>query len=435
MTAGTLAVAQDQDMEQLPPPPVQEAATMEIAPPAPAHVTSYGFAIPPGWNMAVAVDALGVYDSNPAFQLQPVGDVAQRYSGNVLLSYVAAHTVYEAAYIPSFTFYRQFTSLNSAEQNLSQTLWHDVSPHTSFSWRLDALKYPSWGGSSFANSSFGSLLMQLSGLTALNLESKVSNASTGFTLEHKLSAHSHIQADFSGGVTKYVHSDSNQVVSLLTEPDSSTWYGQMNAFYDYQLSAHRTLGAGVSSSYFLFTTQDYHLMEQSVALRYAQVLRSGWAYTASAGPQFRENQQSSGILQPGLGLNLDLVHKNRRSAFRASVGSSYQIGQAQGNLTSWTASVSFEHSIGKRCFAGVFGNYQRSESLVNSGPLGTGVTQTVAPAIDGGVRLTRHLVWITNYGFSSQVGVLTQQTAIYRQQFVSGLSFSLDRLFAGGSEQ
>jgi hypothetical protein len=384
--------------------------------------------------MSVAIDALGVYDSNPAFLLQPTGDAAQRYSGNVSVSYLAAHTIYQAAYIPSFTYYRQLTSLNSAEQSLSQTLWHDLSPHTSVGWRLDANKYPSWGGSAFANSSFGSLLMQLSGLTALNLMSKVSSASTDITVEHKLSSRSHLQADFSGGVTKYVHSDSNQFLTLLTAADSTTWYGQMSVSYDYQLGTHRTLGAGVSSSYFLFTAQNYHAMTQSAVLRYSEILRDGWSYSASVGPEIREDQQSSEMLQPGLSLNVDLVHKTRRSAFRGSVVSSYQMGQAQGNLTSWVALLSFEHSIGKRCFAGVFGNYQRSQSLVASGPLGTGVTQTVAPAVDGGVRLTRKLVWFTNYGFSSQEGILTQRKNILRQQIVSGLSLNIDRLFAGGSE-
>ena len=432
MMSGALALAQDQ--EQIPSPPLQEAESMEVAPSAP-HVNNYGVVIPAGWNMALAIDALGVYDSNPAFQLQPAGDAAQRYSGNLSLSYLAEHTIYLASYIPSFTYYRQFTSLNSADQSFDQTVWHDVSPHTSFGWRLEANKYPSWGGSAFANSSFGPLLMELSGLTALNLESKVSNASTGFTVEHKLSGHSHIQADISGGATKYVHSDSGQFVSLLTAPDSSTWAGQMSLLYDYQLSSHRTLGVGVSGSYFVFTTQNYHVMTESAVLRYSEVLRDGWAYTASVGPQFIEEQLSSQPLQPGLSLDFGLIHKTRKSSFRASVGNSYQIGQAQGNLTSWTGLVTFEHAIGKRYFAGGFGSYLRSDSPVTTGSLGTGVTQSFAPAVDGGVRLTRHLVWFTNYGFSVQQGVLTEQKNIYRQQFVSGLSLNVERLFFGGSEQ
>ncbi len=429
-------MAQDQDQipEQIPPTPLQETESMEVAPLAP-HVTDYGFMVPAGWNVATAIDALGVYDSNPAFQFQPVGDAAQRYSGNFSLSYLAEHTVYQATYEPSFSYYRKFTSLDSADQNFSQTMWHDLSPHTSIGWRLDVNKYPAWGGSAFSNSSFGALLMQLSGLTALNLQSNVLNTNTGLTLEHKVSRRSRVQAYVTGGVTKYTQSDSSQFVSLLTEPDSRTWSGQASLFYDYQLGAHRSLGAGVSDYYFFFTTQDYHMTVQSVVLRYSESLRDNWTYSVSAGPQFQEDQHPAPAIQPGLSLNFDLVHRTKKSSFRTSIVSSYQAGQAQGNLTSWTGLVRFEHAIGKRYFAGGFGSYMRSDSPVSTGSLGTGVTQSFAPAVDGGVRLTRHLVWFTNYGFSVQQGVLTEQKNIYRQQVVSGLSLNVDRLFFGGSEQ
>ena len=414
--------------EQIPPPPLEAEASMETAPSMP-HMTSYGFLIPPGWNIGMAADALGVYDSNPAFLLQPSGDVAQRYSGDISLTYLSKHTIYQANYLPSFTYYGQFTDLNNGEQKLSQSLWHDASMRTGFGWRFDAGKYPSWGGSAFSNSSFGSLLMELSGLTGLDLMSNVSTATTGFSVDHKLNQRSHLHADVSGGVNKYVHCDSNQLVSLLTAPDSSTWSGVMSLTYSYQLNSHRTLGTSVSSSYNLFTAQSYHVMTQSAVIRYEEKLRDGWVYSVAAGPEFREEQQSSGSVQPGLNLNVDLVHKTRRTSFRASVVSSYQMGQAQNNLTSWVALLSLEHAIGKHCFAGVFGNYQRSESLVAAGSIGTGSTQTVAPAVDGGVRLGRHVVWFANYGFSAQKGALTRQKTIYRQQLVSGLSFNVDSLF------
>ena len=428
LLAMSKALVLAQDTDGIPPAPLQDVQVMEI-PPSEPHVNDYGFVIRPGWNLGMTIDAIGVYDTNPAFLVQPAGDVAQRYSGSVSLSYLARHTVYQAAYFPSFTYYRNFTTLNSAEQQLSQTLWHEFSPRTDFSWRLDAREYPSWGGSAFANSSFGSLLMELSGLTALNLESKVKNASTGFTLEHRLNHRSHLQVDVSGGVTKYAHSNSNQFVSLLTAPDSSTWSGQMAIFYNYQLNAHRTVGAGISASYFMFTLQNYHQMEQAAVFRYAEILSKNWSYSVCVGPGFREQQNSSEKIQPVLSLNLDLEHKTRKSAFRASVVNSYQMGLAQGSLTDWIALLSFEHSVGKRGFAGVFATYQRSDSAVAVGPLGTGITQSVAPAVDGGIRLARHIVWFANYGVGLQEGVLTQQNKIYRQQFLIGFSFNVDRLF------
>jgi len=423
LLAGTLALAQDDN--QFPVPPVQPAEQMETAPSAP-HITSYGFEVPPGWNVAMAADAIGIYYSNPAFQLQSESDGAQRYSGNVSLSYLAQHTIYQATYLPSFTYYHHFSTLNAADQNLSQNLWHQVNGRTNWTLTMDAQKFPSWGGSSFSSSVFGSLLMQLSGLTALNLVSKVSEASTGFMLEHKPSLRSHLQLDVSGGVTKYVHSDSNQLLSLLTSADSSTWYGQAGVIYGYELSTHRTIGFGASASYFLFTAQDYHVMEESVVLRYEELLSKNWTYSVSVGPQFRE-QQSAAAIQPGLSLDAQVVRKTLKSSFRASAVSSYQMGQAQGNLTSWTASTAFEHSIGKRAFAGVFGTYQRSE-LLASGPLGTGATQTVAPAAEGGFRILRHLVWFANYGYGLQQGVLTQQKNIGRQQFLTGISCNVDRV-------
>jgi len=401
---------------------------MEVPPSVP-HMTSYGVIIPPGFNISVAADALGMYDTNPVFQVQPSGDEAQRYSGNVALTYLSKHTFYQAAYTPSFSYYRKFTSLNSTEQNFSQNLWQEVSPRTGIGWQVDVRRYPSWGGSSFSGSSFGSLLMELSGLTALNLISEVSTANTGFTLEHKLNRRSRLRADFSGGVSKYVHSNSNQFLGLLTAPDSSTWAGQMSLAYGYDLSSHRSLGVAINSSYFVFTAQDYHAVTQSVLLRYSEKLRNGWYYSVAAGPEFREEKLSSGAPRPALSISFNAAHKTRKSAFRASLERSYQIGQAQGNLTSWDALVSAEHSIGRRCFAGVFGSYQSSELLVSTGQLGAGKTQTFAPAVEGGVRLSRHIVWFANYGFSAQKGALTQQQNIYRQQFVSGLSFNVDSLF------
>jgi hypothetical protein len=421
----TLAFAQDTN--PIAPPPVQDVQMMEIPPSAP-HVNDYGYVIVPGWNLGMTADVLGVYDTNPAFLLQPIGDVAQRYSGSASVSYLAKHTVYQAAYLPSFSYYRKFTTLNSDEQSLNQTFWHESSPRTNFSWRLNAHEYPSWGGSSFASSAFGSLLMELSGLTALNLESKVKSATTGLTLVHELNRRSHFQADISGGVTKYVHSNSDQFVSLLTAPDSSTWSAQTSFFYYRQLSAHRSLGAGVSAAYFLFTFQDSRLMVQSAMLRYSEVLRKNWAYSVSIGPDLREDQHSSKKIQPGLNLDVDLVHKTKKTAFRASVVNAYQTGAAEGNLTSWVALVSFERSVGKRGFAGVFATYLRSESEFSQGALGKGTTQSMTPAVDGGIRLTRHLVWFANYGFGLQEGALTLQNKIYRQQFLSGISFNVDRL-------
>ncbi len=186
---------------------------------------------------------------------------------------------------------------------------------------------------------------------------------------------------------------------------------------------------GYSASYFLFTLQNYHQMEQAALFRYSEIFSKDWSYSASVGPGLREQQNASGKIQPVLSLNLDLEHKTKKSAFRANVVNSYQMGLAEGNLTGWVALLSFEHSVGKRGFAGVFATYQRSQSAVSVGPLGTGLTQSVAPALDGGIRLARHLVWFANYGVGVQEGVLTQQNKIYRQQFLTGLSINVDRLF------
>jgi hypothetical protein len=425
MLQGTPAFAQQDDQFSIPAPAKAEEP-MEISASLP-HMTSYGFAIPPGWNAATAVDALGIYDSNPASLLQPSGDEAQRYSGYLSLSYLAKHTVYQLTYLPSFTYYHHFSTLNSVDQNLSQSIWHQVDRKTSWTWLLDSEKYPSWGGSAFSNSAFGVLLMQLAGLTSLNLQSKVTNANTGFTLDHKPTLRSSVQLNVSGGVTKYVHSNSDQILGLLTAGNSSTWYGQMGFVYGYQLDAHRRLGAGVSTSYFLFTAENYHLMEESVVLRYEQQLSNHWIYSVGAGPQFCE-QQDPKTLQTGLGLNADVERKTLRSSFHANVSSSYQPGQAQGTLTGWMVSSSFEHSVGKHGFAGVFGTYQSSVAIASK-PAGQGTTLTLAPALDGGYRISRHLVWFANYGYGLNRGVLTHQKSLIRQQFLTGLSFNVDRLF------
>jgi hypothetical protein len=227
-------------------------------------------------------------------------------------------------------------------------------------------------------------------------------------------------------VTKYVHSDSDQILGLLTAGNSSTWNGQIGLVYGYQLGSHRTLGAGVSTSYFLFTAENYHVMEESVALRYEEQLSNHWLYSVGIGPQFRE-QQDLKTLQTGLSLNADIEHKTLRSSFHANVSNSYQPGQAQANLTGWMVSSSFEHSVGKRCFAGVFGIYQSSTAIASK-LAGQGTTLTFAPALDGGYRISRHLVWFANYGYGLNQGVLTQQKSLIRQQFLTGLSFNVDRL-------
>lgn len=208
MMPGMRAMAQDEDLEQIPPPALEDAESMEIPLSAP-HISNYGFVIPPGWNLGVAADGMGVYDSNPTSLSEATGDAAQRYSGNASLTYLSKHTAYQADYLPSATYYRQITGLNSTEQDLNQTLWHEVSGQTSFGWHFDARKYPSWGGSAFSNSSFGSLLMELSGLTGLNLMSKISNGTTDFIMEHRLNHRSRLHADIGG---------SNQVRSQRLQP-------------------------------------------------------------------------------------------------------------------------------------------------------------------------------------------------------------------------
>lgn len=402
---------------------------MEIPTPI-SHVAPNGFLIPSGWNLGLAADSLGLYDSNPASLPESNGDAGQRYSGNLSLSYLSRHTVYQTNYAPSFTYYHQFNSLNSTKQSLSQSFWHHATSKTGVGWTLNLKRFPSWGKSAFADSSFGSLLMELSGLTGLNLKSKVSSADTSFTIEHRPSRRSIFHVDMEGRVDKYTHSNSSQFLSLLTVADSSTWSGGTGLYYDYQLSAHRSLGAVISNSYFLFTAQNQHSTTQSAMLRYSETFRNDWTFLVSAGPELQERQHLSHGIQPGVSFNFDLRHKSRKSALRTSVVRHLQIGQAPGNLTDWTASLSAERAIGRRYFAGVFGDYQRSQSQVNVGQIGIGSTQTFASGLDGGIRIGHHTVWFANYGFSAMSGVLTQHTGIYRQQVLSGLSFNVDSLFA-----
>jgi len=423
-----LAFASAQELDQIPPPPLRDPEAIEV-PLGTAHLTNHGRPIPAGWNVAATADALGVYDSNPLSVSDPQGEFEQRYSADVSVTDRAKHTSYQAVYEPSYSLHKRYDQLNMLEQNFSQVLWHDFSPQTAMSWRVNAQRYPSWGGSAFAGSAFGALLMQLTGISGLDLRQEVTRGTMGLSLERVEGFRSHWRIDLEGGASRYQPTSESQIVALLTAPGSSTWFGEVNLLYEHHITRSRVLGVSLSDAYFTFTLPAYHSQEQIAQLRYMQYFRNGWGLMAGAGPEFRENPMVKGTLQPAMSFTADVGRTSMRSVVRVTFTDGYQLGRAQGNLSNSVLAASAERALLRRTYVGAFANYERSNASVPTGQLAAGNTTLVAFAGSGGVRLSREITWFVNYGVGLQKGVLTGEKQIHRQQFVSGLSWNTNNLF------
>ena len=415
------------EVEAPPPAPPRTTDAMEIGPSAP-HMSSYGFATPPGWALSAALAPSFIFDSNPLFQSPAVSDEAIHLSGIADLTYVARHNVYQAAYLAGWSGYERYTALDMTQQTLTQTWWHEFSKKSSITVHLKLDRYPTWGGSAFSQSSFGVLLLGLTGLNGLSLRSNASMAQSGLDYTRRMGRHSTVYSNVTIGVAKYVPSSKIELIQLLTAPRSSTWSESIAIGVSHQLKAGQFLGLETTSSFFYITVPDNNINVSYVNAYYKRDLRNGWGFSLSAGPQFIHEQHGS--TSPNLYLTAAAQRVTLRSSVRMAITHSYQLGMAQGNLSTWNALGSAERAVRRRMFVGTFANYSQSVSPVSVGDLGTGNTNTLIVAGDAGARLTPKLVWFVNYGFCRQKGALTQERQIDKQMFVTGISLNFNSIFS-----
>jgi hypothetical protein len=413
------------------PPPVAPMASgaMEI-PRVVSHMNSYGFETPPGWNLAAAASALAIYDTNPLFQTVPSGDVAQNYTGIACLSYLSRHSAYQAAYTGSWVGYDKYSGLDSTRQSLTQTWWHQQSARTDYTFKLNLSEYPTWGGSSFSQSAFGSIVLGLTGMTALELRSNARRVDGSGSMQQKVGRRGSIRVSFDGGVIKFTPSSRIQLVDLLTAPASSTVTGSVAVSYDYKINSRRSVGIIADTGYVYFTTPDYSASNESISVRYAERFRNGWSYSISAGPQFLRVQQGAGTTQTSMALSATGFHRTERSSVSAEVRRRYEMGVAQGNYSLWYMNVQAERAVRRRCFIGAFVNYTQSSSPIPVGELLSGQTNNFIVAGEGGIKVARRVVWFANYGYDRQKGALTLEKQIGKQEFVTGFAFNVDSLFS-----
>ncbi|MDR3764889.1 MAG: hypothetical protein P4M01_12425 [Acidobacteriota bacterium] len=430
LTPGTLAAQgtdDSADSSAAPAPPPSPAILFDsdvTVSQSVGHVYSYGFDMTPGWNLGVSVAPSVMYDTNPLLQYSPVSDKAMQVSGLADLTYLGRHDTYQAILTGRWSEYSRYNPLNSLDGELKQTWYHEASRRTNTTSYLKLQRYPSWGGSAFSRSAFGSLVLALTGLDALALKSKVDTAYAGQDVSHQFNRHSWLSADVSGGVSKFIPASNIELVQLLTAPASSTWNGRGHIQYMYRVNGKHVVGVGGGSSYYSITNPENNVTVNDVVAYYRVDLK-GWSMGVSAGPQWiRDNRQTSMRMQFGG----NVQHTTRRTSIMVSATDQYQVGMAQGNLGVWTVEASAERALSSRSFVGSFFRYTKSNSPLGTGQITEGYTDSTIAAAEGGYKLGRNLIWFANYGYCQQKGSLTSEETVYKHIFVTGISFTMNGL-------
>lgn len=418
-----------QEIETPPPAPVLASDDMEVPLTVP-HMYNYGFVPPPGWNLAGALNAVGEYDSNPIAAPSAKGSPVQRYSGLGVLTYRARHDAYQLAYNGSWVNYTDFHGLSATRHYLDQSYWHQISNRTDFRIYQNLRRYPMWGVSAFGQSSLGALLLALSGLSSIDLRSNVDGATTGVEFTHRVGKRDSIHVNMLGNVDKYKPDSNSALGQLLEAPPSSTWAGTGDIFYDHRLNGHRQIGAGVGLTYFAFTEMGNSMLAERFVLRYSDLLFGRWAYSVSAGPQFLNNRQSHGANYTSVMVTGDISRKTSKSVITFKAERGYTTGYAQSSISNWQISGSAERIIGRRSYIGAYVNAWENQTYANTGQILPGSTHVTSVSGSAGTHLTQNLIWFVNYGFVDEEGVLTLRKQITKQQFATGVTLSMDRLFS-----
>ena len=392
-----------------------------------AHRAEDGQSIPPGWNLSLSLSTVGLMDTNLLSSVPALSDESGRYSGVLTLTKLTPQLGYTGLYAPTFTNYDRFDSLNSIRQTLFQEVRYDHSKRTTVDWRTSASRYPSWAGSPLAQSMFGQLLMQLTGIDSLGLVQNRTTIETDIQLDHKTSFRETWNVDCAGGLIRYRQASTNEVVVVLTEPDSTTWNSRVGLSYKHTMDDHESLGFSATSGYFRFSVPDSHMLDEYLQVHYSRRWTNRWNASLSAGPEFRRSQGVAATWHNGLVGSGEIAHRTQRSALRVEVSNWYSMAQEQGSLTSWMVRLSDEHAIGNRWFVSELFEYRIANTSQAFGSVASGQRNIVDTGISGGKHLTRNLNWFLNYGVSSASSILAGQGTVHRQQIITGLSFTVDR--------
>lgn len=380
---------------------------------------------PPGWSISGTTDVLALFDTNPTSSANAVSDTGQRYTGRIDVSRLSRNFVFLSTYIPSCTIYQEFTPLNGCSHNFTQNLRYKTSASTTFEWNTEAWKHPAWAGSALAESTSGALVMAVAGIDELKLISNISSAQTTLKLGRTVDNRSSIYFSTGGGVVQYSHSSSDSLINALTQPNSSTWFGDATAEYQHQLGERKSISVIAAHDFFEFSEENRHRQVGSLSLRYGMKFSNRLGFSITAGPGYM-SQQGENAIQPTLDLSIEASRSTTRSVLEAKVEHSYQPGIEAGSLMGWVESISYQRSVSKRWTAGGFGNYQSSSipSAQGAAPSPAPYVYTVAAL--AGYRLRRHVTWVANYGYSVQRGAATGSHHIRSQQFTTGLSFEFN---------
>jgi len=358
----------------------------------------------------------------------PLSDISGHYNSVFMITDSTKHVEYTAIYSPNLSNYHKLTTLDAIRQNISQEVAISLPSHTAVEWRLIGSRSPSWAGAPLAGSMFGQLVMQLTGVNALELLQNVTSGASLLSINHRSSLRKSIELDCAGGISRYRKQSTNDIISALTAPDSTTWYNEVSASYGYSMQSHKSIGLGVSSAYFRFTAPDSHVLEESVQLHYSQDWASGWNYVAGIGPELHRSQVRQGGIQLGLSASVGINHKTSRSAFQVQISNEYTVQQEQDTLTSWIITVSDQHALTQRWFVGDLMHYRRTNTGFGVGYAVNGNRAILDSGISGGYHITRNTNWFINYGWSVASGITATQGTIYRQQLITGISFDIARV-------
>jgi hypothetical protein len=389
--------------------------------------SAFGKLLPAGWSMSLSTQVLGLYDSNPLQSPSaPSADIAGSYSGVIEVAKFSEHARFIADYMPEYTMYRRFDALSNLQQRYYQALTLDLSRNTTFSWHLNARHFPAWGGSSFAGSDFGALVMALTGTSEHDLMSSVTNANTDFGIDHRINVHSHVDFGVNGSASWFGAAEGNLYANLLNQPSSKAWCGGGTLGYTFDINSRRSAGVDVGQSYCLYASQNYHQNYQTAHFRYRQTLNRNWQYYVEIGPGFRENQPESSAVTPGFDLSVAVNRMTKQTILSATLTRTYSVGLFQGNQTAWYGTLAAQHIFGQHWKVGFFTNYSGSfhspEAQVYND------TTTNAYWVSGlwGYRFGRQLTWNTNYGYAVYQGYYSGASQVNKNQVATGFVFTLN---------
>jgi hypothetical protein len=361
----------------------------------------------------------------------PVSDISYSIRPTIMLDQTTLRLHDTLTYSPGFTFYRNTTSLNEADQVLALNFQYRLSPHITVSVQDSFRKssnvfnqFDSLAGSSISGSAQSSLVPIVAPIAdQLN---NVANTE----LTYQFGRNDMIGA--SGTFTNLHYLDPNQVPGLS---DSSSRGGAL--FYTHRLSTTRYFGATYQYSYFSGSSPSAQnpaqseTQTQTIFPFFTIYLNPSLSFSLSGGPQYYEDSVSSlptsSSWKPAAMASMGW--QGSRASFAASYSQlvsggggllgTYYSHNASGSIRwqlarTWTIGPSSTYSINK--------NVNQAMSLSNPG--GHMISGTVSAQHSIGGRLTLEVGYMHLHQSYASIAVISSAPDTNREYISFSYQFA-----------